>query len=235
MDMLGSFMRHGMKEVNAITETILQIIAGSDTSATVIRATMLFIMTSPRVYHRLQTEIDNHVKTTNLPSTQIISYKTAEVLPYLQAVIREGMRIWVPAVGIIPKTTPPEGDTLNGIFVPGGTDIGCCFWGIARNTDVFGDDSEIFRPERWLEARGEKLAKMERTIDLLFGYGKDQCLGQTIAWMELNKVFFELVRNFEWSIVDPKRPWKSDCVALWLQKDLWVRVSERECNHHLKY
>lgn len=138
------------------------------------------------------------------------------------------MRIWVPAVGMIPKTTPPEGDTLNGIFVPGGTDIGWDAWAMARNADVFGDDSEIFRPERWFEAEGEKLARMERTIDLLFGYGKYQCLGQTIAWIELNKVFFELIRHFEWSVVDPTRPWKSACVALWLQKDLWVRVSERE-------
>jgi cytochrome P450 len=189
---------------------------------------MLFVMTNPRVYVRLQTEVDNYLKTSNLPRDQIIPSKDAETLPYLQAVIREGLRIWPPVTGMLPKKTPPEGDTINGIFIPGGTDIGYCAWGVHRNRDVFGSDSELFRPERWLEAKGEKLAVMERTIDLVFGHGKYQCLGQNIAWMELNKMFFGLIRHFEWSIIDPTNPWKSGNVGLWLQKDLWVRVSERE-------
>jgi cytochrome P450 len=189
---------------------------------------MLFVMTNPRVYRRLQTEIDNYLATSNLPRSQIIPTKKAESLPYLQAVIKEGLRIWPPVTGILPKITPPEGDTINGIFVPGGTEIGYCAWGIHRNTAIFGSDAELFRPERWLEATGEKLANMEKTVDLVFGHGKYQCLGQNIAWMELNKMFFELVRNFEWSVVDPTKPWKSGNVGLWLQRDLWVRVSERD-------
>jgi len=192
---------------------------------------MLFVMTNARVYRRLQTEVDNYVKTSQLPQNQIVPSKNAETLPYLKAVIKEGLRIWPPATGLVPKKTPPEGDTINGIFVPGGTDIGYCAWGIHRSRDVFGSDADWFRPERWLEAKGEKLAAMERTIDLMFGHGKYQCLGQNIAWMELNKMFFELIRNFEWSIMDPTNPWKSGNVALWLQKDLWVRVSEREVNN----
>jgi cytochrome P450 len=42
---------------------------------------------------------------------------------------------------------------------------------------------------------------MEKTVKLVFGYGKYQCLGQNIAWIELNKIFFELIRNFEWSVI----------------------------------
>jgi cytochrome P450 len=189
---------------------------------------MLFVMTNPRVYIRLQTEIDSYLKTSGLLRDQTIPSRTAETLPYLQAVIREGLRIWPPATGLISKTTPPSGDTLNGIFVPGGTDIGYNAWGVHRNRDVFGRDSELFRPERWLEATGEKLAAMERTIDLIFGHGKYQCLGKNVAWMELNKILFELIRQFEWSIIDPTSPWKSGNVGLWMQKDLWVRVTKRE-------
>lgn len=189
---------------------------------------MLFVMTNPRVYGRLQAEVDSNVKNFDLSPNQVIRSKAAETLPYLQAVIREGLRIWSPVTGLVPKKTPPAGDTLNGIFVPGGTEIGTCVWGLLRNVDVFGKDSDLFRPERWLEAKGEKLATMERTVDMVFGHGKYQCLGQNIAWMELNKMFFELIRNFEWSIVDPTSPWKSGNVGLWILKDLWVRVSERE-------
>jgi len=185
-------------------------------------------MTNPRVYKRLQTEIDNYLKTSSLPRNQIISSKNAETITYLQAVIREGLHMWPPATGLAPKKTPPQGDTINGVFIPGGTDIGQCAWGLQRNRGVFGNDSELFRPERWLEAKGEKLATIEKTTNLVFEHGKYQCLGQNIAWMELNKIFFELMRNFEWGIIDPTNPWKSGNVGLWLQKDLWVRVSERE-------
>ncbi|CAG8982895.1 hypothetical protein HYALB_00002912 [Hymenoscyphus albidus] len=219
-DMMGSFIRNGMKEDNAVTESLAQILAGADTTATAIRATMLFIMTNPRVYKRLQSDIDNFVKETNLPKDQIISNKSSETLPYLQAVIREGLRIWPPVTGLFPKVTPPKGDTINVIFIPGGTQIGYCAWGVHRNPDVFGEDADAFRPERWLESDGEKLANMKKTIELIFGYGKYQCLGRNISWMELNKIFFELLRRFEWCIVDPTKPWVSGNVGLWLQHDM---------------
>jgi len=36
------------------------------------------------------------------------------------------------------------------IFIPEGTNIGWCVWGITMNRDIFGEDANIFRPERWL-------------------------------------------------------------------------------------
>jgi cytochrome P450 len=51
----------------------------------------------------------------------------------------------------------------------------------------------LFRPERWLEAEGTpKLEEMERSVGLVWGYGKYSCLGKGISWLEMNKVFFEV-------------------------------------------
>jgi len=75
------------------------------------------------------------------------------------------------ATGIMSKVVPPEGDTINGIFIPGGTDIGKNDWAIQRDTDVYGEDSEFFRPERWLEAQGEELERMEKTLGWCGGMG----------------------------------------------------------------
>jgi cytochrome P450 len=100
--------------------------------------------------------------------------------------------MWPPTTGLIPKVTPPEGDTINGVFVPGGTEIGQCAWGIQRSKKVYGADSMIFNPDRWLRADGEALENMERSLGLVWGYGKYQCLGKSIALMELNKVYFEV-------------------------------------------
>jgi cytochrome P450 len=101
-----------------------------------------------------------------------------------------------PIPALLPKKVPPEGDTIHGVFVPGGTGIGYCAFGIQRNKSVFGEDAHFLRPERWLEASGAELQRMERTADLVFGSGKFQCLGKNVAMVELRKFFFEVYIPF---------------------------------------
>ena len=164
---------------------------GTDTTATTIRTTMLYIMTHSQVYRKLQAEIDSACC-----EGKIISDKEAKTLPYLQAVIKEGSRICPPATGILSKKAPPNGDTFKGTFIPGGTEIGQCAWGLQRSKEVYGEDSMLFRPERWLEAKGEKLERMEESLGLIWGHGKFSCLGKHIAFLELNKIFFEVSSQF---------------------------------------
>jgi cytochrome P450 len=148
---------------------------------------MLHIITNPQAYRALQAEIDS------VPvAGSIISDEQAKNLPYLQAVIKEGARVYPAGTGVMSKVVPPEGDTVNGVFIPGGTEIGECFWGVQRNKEIYGEDAMLFRPERWLEAEGEKLEKMDKTIQLVWGHGKYQCLGKNLAFIELNKTFFEV-------------------------------------------
>jgi cytochrome P450 len=162
-------------------------IAGGDTTATQLRSTMLYIMTNPNVYKKLQAEIDS----TLYPSS-VISDAQSRTLPYLQAVLKEGARIFPVATGIMPKVVPPSGDTINGLFIPGGTEIGKNDWAIQRDKKVYGEDSMLFRPERWLEAKGEQLEKMERNLGLAWGYGKYSCLGKNLALITMNKTIFEV-------------------------------------------
>lgn len=192
-DMMGSFIRHGLTEEEVAGETLLQVIAGSDTSAGTIRVVLLNIMASFPIYRKLQTEIDNAIKAGKISSP--IKDSEAKQLPYLQAVIKEGLRIAPPATGIFNKQVPKGGDVLNGIFVPEGTQIGVSFFGLHRSKKIYGEDADLFRPERWLEAEEETLATMLSTSDLIFHYGKYQCLGKPVALMELNKTYVE-VRDF---------------------------------------
>lgn len=71
-----------------------QILAGSDTTAAAIRAILLYVMSHPRVYAKLQAEIDESVKAGTAPASPgIISDAEVRRLPYLGAVVREGMRV----------------------------------------------------------------------------------------------------------------------------------------------
>jgi cytochrome P450 len=188
-DMLDSFLAHGVAPQEAIFELIITILGGSDTTSIGIRSTLLFIITNPRVYYKLQAEIDQS-KLFN--PNEIISNTDARSLPYLQAVIKEGLRILPPGTGQMPKVVPQEGETIHGIFIPGGTNMGINPWYVMRDPVNFGEDAEIFRPERWLEVEGKKRKEMEYALELVWGYGKYKCLGHNIAIMEMGKVVFEV-------------------------------------------
>ena len=189
-DMLGSFIRHGLDQEEVSGEALLQVVAGSDTSASTIRLVMLNLLSNPGAYRRLQAEIDKGIAAGKISSP--IKDSEARQMPYLQAVIKEGLRIKPPAAGLFFKAVPPGGDVINGKFIPEGTQIGNSPFGIHHSKKNFGQDAGLFRPERWLEADGEQLAQMTNTVDLVFHYGKFQCLGKTVALMEFNKIFVEV-------------------------------------------
>ncbi|KAI9698866.1 MAG: hypothetical protein M1820_007373 [Bogoriella megaspora] len=231
-DMMASFIRHGVPEEELVSESLIQILAGSDTSATHIRSTMLYLMSHPTCYNRLQQEIDDAIHAGKI-SSPVVADAEARELPYLQAVIKEGLRIYPPVTGTMTKVVPPEGDTVTltdtneTVYIPGGTEIGQSAWALHRSKAIYGPDADDFRPERWLIEDGEKLQRMLRSVELVFGYGKYQCLGRQVAMIELNKIYVELFRNFNWALCDPTKPWTSENVGLWIQKNEWVKVTAR--------
>jgi cytochrome P450 len=238
-DMLSSFIRHGLKGDELFQEAFEQVLAGSDTTAAGIRVILLFVMTHPRVYAKLQAEIDGAVKAGIAPEVPgVISDAEARKLPYLTAVVKEGMRIHPPVANLFSRIVPPKGDLVSvdgkEYFLPGGAMIGYAGWTMHRhNTSLYGPDASVFRPERWLldesdPAQKERLARMNKTNDMIFGYGRWVCLGKTVALIEIHKTIFELFRNFDLAVTDPTAPWKLfNTMGLFSVKDMWVDVSER--------
>ncbi|KAM3455906.1 hypothetical protein MY3296_002025 [Beauveria thailandica] len=222
-DMLGSFVKHGFSQKDAETEALIQIIAGSETTATAIQATILHIITSPNTYARLQHEIDTAEREGRI-STPVTNAE-AQSLAYLQAVILEGLRVFPPAAALYPKVCDTD-EVLCGVSVPAGTNVAWSPWTIMRNADIFGVDADLFRPERWLGAGKTKL--MEQTVMMAFAAGSRwECLGKNIAQLELNLVFVELFRHFEFTLVDPANPWKSFNAGMFSQSNLNIAVTRR--------
>ncbi|KAH8892118.1 cytochrome P450 [Thozetella sp. PMI_491] len=226
-DMTGSFMRHGLSFEETEAEIFVQMLAGSDTTASALRATMLHIITCPRVYQRLKREIQAATDQDDVASP--ISLDQARKIPYLQAVIYEGLRMYPPALYGFFKTVPPEGEKIQGVFLPGGTCIGFNMLAVARSQIAFGSDAEVFRPERFLECDEVTKQEMERHIDLAFGYGRWMCAGKTVAFTELNKVIFELLREFDFQILRPGNAWHEVSTLGWIHRELMVSITE--ANH----
>ncbi|PQK16265.1 hypothetical protein BB8028_0006g05860 [Beauveria bassiana] len=198
-DMLGSFLKHGLGPDEAEMEMSITLIAGSDTTATALRATLLSIISTPTVYQRLINEIDAAEAKGRI--SHPVSNGEAQKLPYLQAVIREGLRRFPPVTQLREREAPPEGLQLpDGRRIPGGTFVGLNAWGTQLNP-VFGADAHVFRPERWLpesydddddDDGGQRLAAMSKVHELIFGHGMTRCLGISIAMMNINKMLVEV-------------------------------------------
>lgn len=124
-------------------------------------------------------------------SDAIRNEEVARGLPYLQACIREGLRIFPPITALRERVTPPEGDVINGHHIPGGVNVGLNMRGVLLN-EVFGPDAEIYRPERWLESEEARVNEMKSVQELVFGHGSTRCLGINIAQMNLNKVIVQV-------------------------------------------
>ncbi|KAL2266725.1 hypothetical protein VTJ83DRAFT_6077 [Remersonia thermophila] len=239
-DMLASFIRHNLAGDDLRTEVLESLIAGSDTTAGALRATMLYVMSNKRVCDRLQAEIDAAVRSGLVPEDdpngepRVVPVGVAKQLPYLQAVIREGLRVFPPVRNLLPKEIPAGGDTVmidgKPVFLPAGLDIGLSALAMHHDKKLYGEDAGVFRPERWLtESDPDKLAAMTRVNDLSFGHGKWQCLGKNVAMMELNKALFELFRRFNWAVVNPPKPWRLfNSNGIFVINDLWVQVTARE-------
>ncbi|MCJ1398854.1 hypothetical protein MMC11_002055 [Xylographa trunciseda] len=187
-DMLGSFLEHGTSPTVAQRELMTFIFAGSDTTATATQATLLAIISNPVIYQTLQKEIDQAVSESTASSP--IKFSQSTNLPYLRACVMEGLRIFPPTAELSERMTPPEGDTIQGYKIPGGVFIGLNVRGIQRNK-VYGEDVDIYRPDRWLEVDKEHLREMSKTLDLVFGYGETKCLGYNLAQMTIFRIIFE--------------------------------------------
>lgn len=186
-------MRNGLTQAEIEGEGNLQILAGSDSTANALCSAIVHLAINPTSYIKLKLEIQSVLASGLVYPNVPITYEQAVKLPYLHAVIWEAMRMRFPVNYGHYKLVPPGGDTIKGIYLPGGTAIGHLALSMTRNEAVFGKDVHLFRPERLLEpeADTETRTMRFRALDDLFGGGRWTCSGKQVAMFELYKTLFE--------------------------------------------
>lgn len=224
-DICQSFVDRGMTQTQIADETLLQVLAGSDTTAQIMKTLVVCIFSNWKICDKLQKEVD----AAKVPLDEVISYNRALQLPYLKACVKEALRYYPVFTGLTPRKVGPDGDMYKGMYLPPGTEVGVSAWATSRNNPNYGPDKgAYFRPERWLDADPEQLEKMEREAELLFMHGQYQCMGERIAQIELHKTVFELVRRFDITLANPMKPLlKEECYGMMIQRGLMVRAEAR--------
>jgi cytochrome P450 len=157
------------------------VFAGSETTAISLSSVFYNLVKHPKAYKKLMEELDDAARTGAIAEkpNRKVGWKESQTLPYLDAVIQESFRLH-PAPGLIlERVVPPQGMDILGEHIPGGTIVGCNAWVVHRRPEIFGEDVDVFRPERWLEASPAQLKEMKATM-FQFGAGARTCIGKNI-------------------------------------------------------
>ncbi|XP_036343371.1 cytochrome P450 CYP12A2-like isoform X1 [Rhagoletis pomonella] len=173
------------------------LMAGVDTTATLVAGALLCLAQHPEKQERLRSEVRSV-----LPEKRgNFTPNVLDNIPYLRACIKESLRIYPVSVG---NMRVPQNDLiLSGYRVPKGT------WVSMISSTLQSDERFILRPleylpERWLrtdetisEEGVRSLKPSNPFVYLPFGFGPRICLGRRIIDLEVGLAMARLVRNFK--------------------------------------
>lgn len=168
--------QQGMTEEQLIDEIIILIIAGHETTANALSWTLYLLATHP--------EVLNTLLRPPLESPDAIIHDE-----YLNAVIKESMRLYPPAW--ISDRVALSDDTFNGYSYPEGTIIIAYYYGLHRDPRYW-DAADQFKPERFLQH--------DRDIQKIyfpFGAGPRLCIGNHFALAEMALFLHTFTRTFD--------------------------------------
>jgi cytochrome P450 len=152
---------------------------------------MHFMIEHPEIQAPLQEEADRVLGGCERPWRD---YSIADKLPYIEAVAHEAMRC-KPVAGHL-FFEPNQDTQIADVRVPKGTPVFVLMGHLGAQERYFSRARE-FRPERWLEARGESAAGHNTRAFLPFGAGPRYCPGRHLAMLEIKMVTGMLCRGFE--------------------------------------
>ncbi|KAK8062863.1 cytochrome P450 [Apiospora hydei] len=231
-----------------ISYLMINLLAGADTTAITLRSVFYYGIRDLAVWSRLQKELDGIVE----DKTRPVSWRDARSSPYLEAVMREAIRM-LPGVAmnleryvpegrlVIPSATSTEASKdqdQNQRFVPAGTIVGLNPYVVARNTSVYGDDADAFRPDRWLKGEEEPEAAYQARLaamnaaDLSFGAGARVCIGKNLALLQAYKVVATLAVRYDIELANLASRWR--VTNSWFPRQeggLEVRLKMRAVGH----
>ncbi|CAN1246462.1 Cytochrome P450 89A2 [Linum grandiflorum] len=170
--------------------------AGTDTTATALQ----WIMANLVKYQDLQTKLFDEIKSLGFAEGAEIKDEDLHNLPYLKAVVLEGLRLHPPAHFVLPHTATAE-ELGGGYTLPKGASVNFMVAEMGRDPKVWKDPMS-FRPERFLDETNSFDLNCAKEIKMMpFGAGRRMCPAYALALHHLEYFLANLVWSFEWTAV----------------------------------
>ncbi|KAH8202698.1 hypothetical protein TruAng_003184 [Truncatella angustata] len=135
--------------------TFSNVIAGSDSTAVVMRTVWFNLLANPETMHRLLDELLKAERDNGM-AKPYPSWKDVCDLPYLDACILEAVRLHPPFCLPFERVVPEGGIMIGKTFFPQDTVVGMSPYVVNRHKPTFGNDANCWNPDRWLVAKDLK-------------------------------------------------------------------------------
>ncbi|KAI0887592.1 cytochrome P450 [Annulohypoxylon maeteangense] len=178
------------------------IIAGSETTATLLSGAVYLLTTNRDKLDKLVQEVRSSFK-----SDEEITLLSVNNLSYMLACLNEAFRMYPPVAADLPRTVPKGGATIGGKYVAENTVVSVWQWAINRNPQHW-TEPEKYIPERWLgdpKYQNDALEAMQP-----FSFGPRNCIGRNLAYAEMRLILARIIYNFDMSICDDSLRWIGD-------------------------
>ncbi|KAJ0919101.1 putative cytochrome P450 [Helianthus annuus] len=194
---------------------------GTDTTSTSLDWAIGELLRNPRTMKKLQQEAH-----TVGQGREMITEDDLDNMPYLKAVLKEALRLHVPAPLLVPRESTKDVKLL-GYDIPSGSQVMINAWAIARDPLIW-EEPEEFRPERFLNTATDYKGFHFEFIP--FGAGRRRCPGISFAMIINEIVLANLVYKFEFSLLgnEPIDMTESDSFTVRRKFPILVKATPRE-------
>ncbi|KAF7118574.1 hypothetical protein CNMCM5793_008108 [Aspergillus hiratsukae] len=240
-DFMSYILRHnderGMTRQEIEANAGILILAGSETTATLLSGCTYYLLKYPGKYNKLVHEIRAAFQ-----KQEDITFLTVARLPYLHAVLEESLRLYPPVPGYLPRKVPMGGASIDGRYVPGGVTVSVVPFSASRAKSNFVEP-ESFIPERWLENRDPRFESDNREASQAFSIGPRNCLGKkyvaapllrrlitdkscfSLAYAEMRLIVAKLLWNFDLTLHGDCCDWDDQTsYIIWQKPSLMVEL-----------
>jgi cytochrome P450 len=205
---------HGHSKDAIIKATALGLIlAGSDTTSLNLTWVIAILLDNRPALNRAREEID-----TQIGKTRWVEDSDIKKLVYLQAIIKETLRLYPPGPLSFPHQSTEDCE-IGGYHIPKGTRLLPNLWKLHRDPRIW-TDPEKFVPERWLEgnhAAGFDVSGINYEFEP-FGSGRRSCPGTTFATQVTHLTLARLIQGFEFATPGNERMDMSEGLGITLPK-----------------
>ncbi|KAK4656797.1 hypothetical protein QC762_207340 [Podospora pseudocomata] len=218
----------GMSRDEMISNASAIVLAGSETSATLLSGCTWLLLRNPQVLGRLT----EHVRGSFGDESEIDLISVGK-LDYMLAVLDEALRLYPPVPMQSNRVvTGKGGGSIAGGWVPEGTSVALQLYAACRSSSNFHRPNE-FLPERWLGGKdGGAFADDRREVSQPFSIGPRNCIGRQLAYAEMRLILAKILWHFDLELDCAKmqgRDWMGGqgVWILWDKPPLWVTVRPR--------
>ncbi|KAJ5999780.1 Cytochrome monooxygenase lcsI [Penicillium waksmanii] len=217
----------------------VMIVAGSETTATLLSGLTYYMLGNPSAYQKATSEVRGAFE-----SYSDINVVGVSQLTYLNAAFEEALRVYPPAPGIIPRVVPKGGAAIDGEFIPEGTSVSGAHYSTYHAASHF-KHADAFIPERWLYPKDKEFDSDCRAAFQPFSLGPRNCIGQkcaphpritsinlkltscSLAYAEMRLIAAKILWSFDMSLDESSSEWNvQKSYIVWERKPLLVKLSQ---------